>query len=178
MQKLLIVGAGLAGAEAAWQAAKLGIAVELWEMRPKKMTPAHETGLFAELICSNSLKGVSLDNASGLLKEEMFLLDSIIVKTAHEHRVPAGGALAVDRNAFAQAITEFLTDHPLITVVNKEMTSIPEQRPLIIATGPLTEGTFARAFSELIGEDYYYFFDAAAPIVTRYHKHSNRKLKR
>ena len=166
MQKLLIVGAGLAGAEAAWQAAKRGIAVELWEMRPQKMTPAHETGLFAELICSNSLKAISLDNASGLLKEEMCLLDSIIVKTAHEHRVPAGGALAVDRNAFAQAITEFLTGHPLITVVNEEMTSIPEHRPLIIATGPLTEGAFAGAFGELIGEDYYYFFDAAAPIVT------------
>lgn len=166
MEKLIIVGAGLAGAEAAWQAAKRGVPVELWEMRPKKMTPAHETGLFAELICSNSLKGANLDNASGLLKEEMGLLDSIVIKAAHEHRVPAGGALAVDRNAFAQAITDLLTSHPLITVVNKEMTSIPEHRPVIIATGPLTEGRFAQALSKLIGEDYYYFFDAAAPIVT------------
>ncbi|NLC77388.1 MAG: methylenetetrahydrofolate--tRNA-(uracil(54)-C(5))-methyltransferase (FADH(2)-oxidizing) TrmFO [Clostridia bacterium] len=166
MKQLVVVGAGLAGAEAAWQVAKRGIPVELWEMRPQKMTPAHETGLFAELICSNSLKGASLDNASGLLKEEMRLLDSLIIKCADQHRIPAGGALAVDRYRFAQAVTETLAGHPLIKIVNEEVTSIPDQRPAIIATGPLTDGALAQSLAALTGEEYYYFYDAAAPIVT------------
>lgn len=166
LKKLLIIGAGLAGVEAAWQAAKRGIAVELWEMRPQKMTPAHRTGLFAELVCSNSLKSKSLDNASGLLKEEMRLLDSLVISCAYKHQVPAGGALAVDREKFAQEITGILTGHPFIQVVNEEMREIPKTRPVIIATGPLTEGALAQAIKEVTGEDYYYFFDAASPIVT------------
>ncbi|HHW08023.1 MAG TPA: FADH(2)-oxidizing methylenetetrahydrofolate--tRNA-(uracil(54)-C(5))-methyltransferase TrmFO [Clostridia bacterium] len=166
MRKLVIVGAGLAGAEAAWQAAKRGVRVELWEMRPEKMTPAHRTGWFAELVCSNSLKAKGLDNASGLLKEEMRLLDSLIIRCADKHQVPAGGALAVDREDFSREVTEVIKSHPRINVVQAEVTEIPHDRPVIIATGPLTGGKLAEAIKTLTGEDYFYFFDAASPIVT------------
>lgn len=167
LKKAVIVGAGLAGAEAAWQVAKRGIPVELWEMRPEKLTPAHETGFFAELVCSNSLKSRNLDNASGLLKEELRQLDSLIMRSADVHQVPAGGALAVDRDDFAKEITEILTNHPLVKVKNAELKDIPVERPLIIATGPLTDGDFKEEIIKLTGENYFYFFDAAAPIVTR-----------
>jgi len=166
LDQVTVVGAGLAGAEAAWQIAKRGVRVELWEMRPRKMTPAHRTGWFAELVCSNSLKAKGLDNASGLLKEEMRRLDSLIIRCADQHQVPAGGALAVDREDFAREVTATLQNHPLITVIQAEVTEIPLHRPAIIATGPLTEGKLAEAIKELTGEDYFYFFDAASPIVT------------
>lgn len=165
MNPVTVVGAGLAGSEAAWQLAKGGIPVRLWEMRPAKMTPAHRSGAFAELVCSNSLRGASLENAVGLLKEEMRRLDSLIIRVADEVKVPAGGALAVDRELFAQRITSLVSGHPLIEVIREEVTAIPEQ-PCIIATGPLTAPALARSIQEFTGNDYFYFYDAVAPIVT------------
>lgn len=166
MEKLQIVGAGLAGAEAAWQAARCGLSVELLEMRPLKMTPAHHTGLAAELVCSNSLRADSLGNAVGLLKEEMRRLGSLIINCADENRVPAGGALAVDREAFAAGVTEKLQQHPNITLTVREVTAVPKSRPAVIASGPLTSPALAEAIAALTGEEYLYFYDAAAPIVT------------
>ncbi|MTV47785.1 methylenetetrahydrofolate--tRNA-(uracil(54)-C(5))-methyltransferase (FADH(2)-oxidizing) TrmFO [Heliobacillus mobilis] len=163
--KVTIVGAGLAGSEAAWQLARQGIPVRLMEMRPGTMTPAHKTGDFAELVCSNSLRGAALENAVGLLKEEMRRIGSLIIEMADLHSVPAGGALAVDRHAFAEAITERLTQHPLIEIEQKEVQQIPEERPLIIASGPLTSPALSQQIQALTGEDYFYFYDAAAPIV-------------
>ncbi|MGI6357527.1 MAG: methylenetetrahydrofolate--tRNA-(uracil(54)-C(5))-methyltransferase (FADH(2)-oxidizing) TrmFO [Bacillota bacterium] len=160
-----VVGAGLAGSEAAWQLAQRDVPVTLVEMRPKKLTPAHHTGGFAELVCSNSLKGMGLDNAAGLLKEEMRQLDSLIMQAAAANRVPAGGALAVDREGFAQFVTERLRQHPLVTVVHDEVTAVPDHRPLIIATGPLTSDQLASSLAAMLGEGYLHFFDAAAPIV-------------
>lgn len=164
-QVLTIVGAGLAGSEAAWQAAARGIPVRLLEMRPQKMTPAHETGLAAELVCSNSLRASSLHNAVGLLKEEMRMLNSLIMDAAAVNSVPAGGALAVDRVAFAQYITDKLASHPLIEVIPHEATQLPQERPLIIATGPLTSPALASSLQQSLGSSYLYFYDAAAPIV-------------
>lgn len=166
MAKVTILGAGLAGSEAAWQLAEAGIDVELYEMRPKVMTPAHHTPLFAELVCSNSLRAAAIENAVGLLKEEMRNLNSLIMKAADTTCVPAGGALAVDRNDFSRFITETLTNHPRVSVVNAEILEIPEDRPLIIATGPLTSPGLSQAIGKLTGNDYLYFYDAAAPIVT------------
>ncbi|HOB87726.1 MAG TPA: methylenetetrahydrofolate--tRNA-(uracil(54)-C(5))-methyltransferase (FADH(2)-oxidizing) TrmFO [Bacillota bacterium] len=166
MSDLLIIGAGLAGSEAAWQAARCGLSVELVEMRPEKSTPAHHTGLFAELVCSNSLRAAALTNAVGLLKEEMRRLDSLIIDAAYRHRLPAGGALAVDRQAFSREITERLKSLPQVTVTVAEATEIPRQRPAIVATGPLTSPALAEAIRALTGEEYLYFYDAAAPIVT------------
>lgn len=166
MKGVLIVGAGLAGSEAAWQVTRRGIPVILYEMRPEKKTPAHHTGDFAELVCSNSLRAQALENAVGLLKEEMRRLNSLIMRAADATRVPAGGALAVDRQAFARYITEALTREPLVTVRREEVTAIPDHMPAIIATGPLTSDALARAIRELTGEDYLYFYDAVAPIVT------------
>ncbi|MGI6552169.1 MAG: methylenetetrahydrofolate--tRNA-(uracil(54)-C(5))-methyltransferase (FADH(2)-oxidizing) TrmFO [Bacillota bacterium] len=166
MSQLIVVGAGLAGSEAAWQAAKRGVKVQLWEMRPQKMTPAHQTGFFAELVCSNSFRSRSLENAVGLLKEEMKLLDSLIMECAWNNQVPAGGALAVDRLAFAREVTEVLTNHPLIQVRTAELEEIPQGLPVIIATGPLTAGGLASGIRALLGQEYFYFYDAVAPIVT------------
>ena len=163
--KVTVVGAGLAGTEAAWQLVKRGIPVRLYEMRPEKMTPAHQTGDFGELVCSNSLRGAALENAVGLLKEEMRRLDSLIIKTADLTSVPAGGALAVDRHQFSQALTETLTRHPLVEVIREETNTIPEG-PGIIATGPLTSAPLAEVLQHFTGENYFYFYDAAAPIVT------------
>jgi methylenetetrahydrofolate--tRNA-(uracil-5-)-methyltransferase len=160
-----VIGAGLAGSEAAWQLVSRGIPVELWEMRPQQMTPAHKTGQFAELVCSNSLRGASLENAVGLLKEEMRLLNSLIMKVALQTEVPAGGALAVDRDQFAANITRILSNHPLVDVKHWEITKIPEETT-IIATGPLTSPALSEAIRNFIGQDYFYFYDAAAPIVT------------
>lgn len=165
MNRVTVVGAGLAGSEAAWQLIKRGITVDLWEMRPEKMTPAHRTGLFSELVCSNSFRGASLENAVGLLKEEMRRLDSLIIRVADETRVPAGGALAVEREEFAKTITSILSTHPLVHLNHGEMTTIPDG-PVIIATGPLTSEGLSSAIRNFIGTDYFYFYDAAAPIVT------------
>jgi methylenetetrahydrofolate--tRNA-(uracil-5-)-methyltransferase len=160
-----VIGAGLAGSEAAWQLANRNIPVQLWEMRPQQMTPAHKTGDFAELVCSNSFRGASLENAVGLLKEEMRLLDSLIMKVALQSEVPAGGALAVNRDQFAHTITQILSNHPLIEVIREEITVIPDSTT-IIATGPLTSSALSHAISNFIGQDHFYFYDAAAPIVT------------
>lgn len=165
-EMVTIIGAGLAGSEAAWQCAVRGVPVTLYEMRPKVMTPAHKTDKFAELVCSNSLRSDSLTNAVGVLKQEMRLLGSLIMSCADEHRVPAGSALAVDRHAFSSAVTERLTARPEVTVVREEVRAIPEDGIVIIATGPLTSDALAEEIKGLLGEEYLYFYDAAAPIVT------------
>lgn len=165
MSEVFIIGAGLAGSEAAWQAAEQGIRVKLIEMRPQVSTPAHHTNLFAELVCSNSLRAAAKENAVGLLKEEMRLMGSLIMKAADAAKIPAGGAHAVDRTAFAQFITEKLLSHPLVSVIHSEMHEIPDNRPCIIASGPLTSGPLASAIAAFTGEKYLYFYDAAAPII-------------
>ena len=159
-----VIGAGLAGSEAAWQLAKRGIDVTLFEMKPQKMSPAHKSPLFAELVCSNSLRSDRIQNAVGLLKEEMRILDSLIMKAADAARVPAGGALAVDREKFSGYITETLRNHPHVTVVEQEITEIPDG-PVIVATGPLTSDAMADAIMQLPGMSTLHFYDAAAPIV-------------
>jgi len=168
MDKIIVVGAGMAGSEAAWQSANRGIKVDLYEMRPVKNTPAHKTDLFAELVCSNSLRGAGLENAVGVLKEEMRRLGSIIMEAADATKVPAGGALAVDRLGFSRYITEKVTNHPLINVIHRELEEIPyeDNAITIVASGPLTEGKLAENIGELMGQEYLYFYDAAAPIVT------------
>ena len=165
--KVKVIGAGLAGSEAAWQLANRGIEVELYEMRPAKKTPAHHTGDFAELVCSNSLRGDRLENAVGLLKEELRRVGSIIMECAEATRVEAGGALAVDRHGFAAMVTEKVRNHPNITVISEEVTEVPEG-PVIIATGPLTSDAMSEAIGKYFGgeTDYLHFFDAAAPLVT------------
>lgn len=169
MKKVIIVGAGMAGSEAAWQVAQRGIKVDLYEMRPEKSTPAHKTEKFAELVCSNSLRGAGLENAVGLLKEEMRQLDSIIMESADINRVPAGGALAVDREGFSQYITDKVKNHPNVTVINKEIETIPQEDAAItiIASGPLTSEVLAKSIGELTGQDYFYFYDAAAPLISK-----------
>ncbi len=164
MQEVKVIGAGLAGSEAAFQLAERGFKVKLYEMRPIKMTPAHKTGGFAELICSNSLRAASIENAVGLLKEEMRQLHSLIMEAALETKVEAGGALAVDRDLFSEYITNKLKNHPNIEIINEEVTDIPTG-PTVIATGPLTGTTLHEKIKELVGNDYMYFFDAVAPIV-------------
>ena len=159
-----VVGAGLAGCEAAWQIANAGIKVRLYEMKPQKYTPAHKYKGFAELVCSNSLKAARIDSAAGLLKEEMRLLGSLLGPCAHENSVEAGGALAVDREKFSDAVTEKTYEHENIEVINEELNNIPDGK-VIIATGPLTSDDFAKDISKITGE-YLSFFDAAAPIVT------------
>ena len=166
IKPVTIVGAGLAGCEACWQLIKRGIPVRLVEMRPVKKSPAHHTEQFAELVCSNSLRSDSLQNAVGILKEEMRLLDSLIMKAADEHRVPAGSALAVDRTSFSESITTLLSNHPLVEVVHEEITEIPDG-PVIIASGPLTSDALSKAIQELTHEDYFHFYDAAAPIIEK-----------
>ena len=168
MKKVIIVGAGLAGSEAAWQAAKQGAEVTLYEMRPAKSTPAHKTAGFAELVCSNSLRGAGLENAVGVLKEEMRRLGSIIMEAADATRVPAGGALAVDRHGFSDYVTAKVTEHPNITVVHEEVPKIPmeDDAVTIVASGPLTAGSLAEDIAARTGGDSLYFYDAAAPIVS------------
>ena len=165
MKVVNVVGAGLAGSEAAWQLASNGYRVKLWEMRPQKMTPAHKTAFFGELICSNSLRAASIENAIGLLKEEMRNFKSLIMESADKNRIEAGGALAVDRDHFAHDITEAISNHPLIEVIREEITEIPEG-PTIIASGPLTSDALSDAIKNFFGEEYLYFFDSVAPIVT------------
>ncbi|GGL44147.1 FADH(2)-oxidizing methylenetetrahydrofolate--tRNA-(uracil(54)-C(5))-methyltransferase TrmFO [Sporolactobacillus putidus] len=159
-----VIGAGLAGSEAAWQIAKRGIAVNLYEMRPNKQTPAHHTDQFAELVCTNSLRSNSLTNAVGILKEEMRRLDSVIMAAADSASVPAGGALAVDRHDFSSRVTASIRNHPNVRIFNEEMAEIPDG-PAIIATGPLTSDRLSVSLKRLTGEDYFYFYDAAAPII-------------
>ncbi|HZG15069.1 MAG TPA: FADH(2)-oxidizing methylenetetrahydrofolate--tRNA-(uracil(54)-C(5))-methyltransferase TrmFO [Candidatus Bathyarchaeia archaeon] len=161
-----VVGAGLAGSEAAWQIAQSGIPVKLYEMRPKQQTPAHHTDKFAELVCSNSLRANSLTNAVGVLKEEMRQLNSVIITAADKCAVPAGGALAVDRHEFAGYVTDTVRNHPLIEVMTEEITDIPEGI-VVIATGPLTSPALSERLKALTGEEYLYFYDAAAPIVEK-----------
>ena len=161
-----VIGAGLAGSEAAWQIANAGVAVHLYEMRPTKKTPAHHTNQFAELVCSNSLRGNSLQNAVGVLKEEMRRMNSVIIHSADETSVPAGGALAVDRDTFSAMVTEKLRNHPLITVYEEELTEFPEGIT-VVATGPLTSEGLAKTIKEFNGSDGFYFYDAAAPIIEK-----------
>ena len=166
MQEVKVIGAGLAGCEAAWQLAERGVHVTLMEMKPQKMTPAHHSADFAELVCSNSLRGDRLENAVGLLKEELRRLGSLILQCAEANRVEAGGALAVDRYGFSGMVTEKIRSHPNITVVEGEVTEIPEP-PVIIATGPLTSDAMSEAIHRYFGgADYLSFFDAAAPLVS------------
>ena len=166
MEKVKVIGAGLAGSEAAWQLAQRGIQVELIEMRPVKSGPAHHTANFAELVCSNSLRGDRLENAVGLLKEELRRCGSIIMECAEATRVEAGGALAVDRHGFAEMVTEKIKNHPNITVSYGEVSEVPEG-PVIIATGPLTSDAMSEAIGRYFGdEEQLHFFDAAAPLVT------------
>lgn len=161
-----VIGAGLAGSEAAWQIAKRGIKVRLYEMRPVKQTPAHHTDKFAELVCSNSLRANNLTNAVGVIKEEMRMLDSLIIQSADNSSVPAGGALAVDRHDFSGRVTDAIRTHPLIEIVNEEVIDIPKGIT-VIATGPLTSPALAEKVKEITGQDYLYFYDAAAPIVEK-----------
>lgn len=162
-----IIGAGLAGSEAAWQAANAGVKVTLYEMRPKKSSPAHHTEQFAELVCSNSFRAKGLGNAVGVLKEEMRQFNSLIMSAAAKHEVPAGGALAVDRHLFSAEVTKQLKNHPNITVVNEEITEIPADGITVIATGPLTSESLAKSIVEMTDSEGLYFYDAAAPIIEK-----------
>ena len=166
MRPVIVIGAGLAGSEAAWQLAQRGIPVELHEMKPQKMTPAHHSPWFGELVCSNSLRSDQLENAVGLLKEELRRCGSLILSCADAHRVEAGGALAVDREGFSRAVTEQVRAHPLIRVVEGEVTEIPPEGEVILASGPLTSDALAEKIQGLVHADYLSFFDAAAPLVT------------
>ena len=167
MEPVIVIGAGLAGCEAAWQLARRGVPVDLREMKPAKMTPAHHSGDFAELVCSNSLRGAGLENAVGLLKEELRRCGSLILSCADAHRVEAGGALAVDRFGFSGAVTEQIKNHPLITVTQGEVTSLPEAGNVIVASGPLTSDALAEHIQALFPDSRpLNFFDAAAPLVT------------
>lgn len=168
MKKVIVIGAGLAGSEAAWQAAEHGAQVTLFEMRPLRSTPAHKTDGFAELVCSNSLRGAGLENAVGVLKEEMRRMRSLIMQAADATTVPAGGALAVDRTKFSDYVTARIKQHSNITVQHEEITQIPstDEAIVIIASGPLTDGALSAEIAALLGNDSFYFYDAAAPLVT------------
>lgn len=165
-KKIIVIGAGLAGSEAAWQLAIRGIKVKLYEMRPVCNTPAHHTDKFGELVCSNSLRSNQLENAVGLLKEEMRRLGSLIMECADNNALPAGGALAVDREGFSQEITDRITGNSNIEIIREEVISIPEDEYVIVATGPLTSDKLSLSIGSLMDNDYLYFYDAAAPIVT------------
>lgn len=166
MTYVTIIGAGLAGSEAAYQLAKRGISVKLYEMRPVQKTPAHTTEDFAELVCSNSLRADGLANAVGVLKEEMRIIDSLIMKAADATRVPAGGALAVDRVGFSKYVTEYLENDPHVEIIREELAGIPEG-PTIVATGPLTSDALSETIRQMTGQDSFYFYDAAAPIIEK-----------
>lgn len=165
-ERVTVIGGGLAGSEATWQLAKRGIEVDLYEMRPVKMTPAHETGNLSELVCTNSMRSNQLSNAVGLLKEEMRQLDSLIMRVADETAVPAGGALAVDRDSFSKKVTQIINELPNVHVHNEEIKDIPKDGINIIATGPLTSDLLATKIKEFCGSESLHFFDAAAPIIT------------
>ena len=167
MEKVTVIGAGLAGSEAALQIATQGINVDLYEMRPIVETGAHKTDKFAEFVCSNSLGSYDITNASGLLKHEIQILDSELIKTAMEVKVPAGNALAIDREMFSSRVTEKIMENPLINIIKEEVTNLDFDMPVIIASGPLTSDKLANKINEFIGEDYLYFFDAIAPIIEK-----------
>ena len=168
MDKIVkVIGAGLAGVECAYQLSKAGIKVKLYEMKPNKMTPAHKSQNFAELVCSNSLKAKEATNACGLLKQELLMLGSIVIDTAFKCAVPAGSALAVDRELFSSKLTQIIKEDKNIEIINEEVLHINDDEPTIIATGPLTSDGLSEAIKNLVGEDYFYFYDAAAPIVTK-----------
>ncbi|GMA49048.1 methylenetetrahydrofolate--tRNA-(uracil-5-)-methyltransferase TrmFO [Alicyclobacillus contaminans] len=162
-----VIGAGLAGSEAAWQVARQGVPVRLYEMRPVRKTPAHHTDRFAELVCTNSLRSAAITNAVGLLKEEMRRLQSLIIQSADAHAVPAGGALAVDREGFSAAVTRALEEHPLVEIRREEIRALPDDGIVVVATGPLTSPDLSESIRAFIGQNYLYFYDAAAPIVTK-----------
>jgi len=164
-QSIHIIGAGLAGSEAAWQLAKQGFKVNLYEMRPKRMTPAHQTDKCAELVCSNSFRADNLENAVGLLHEEMRQLDSLIMATGDKCKVPAGGAMAVDRELFSESVTQALENEPLITLIREEVAEVPQDGIVLIATGPLTSDALYQDIRKLTGEEHLNFFDAIAPVV-------------
>lgn len=166
-EKITVIGAGLAGSEAAWQLAEQKIPVRLIEMRPKESSPAHHTGYFAELVCSNSFRASAVTNAVGLLKEEMRCMNSVIMKAADLHQVPAGGALAVDRHGYGEEVTSQLKNHPYVEFIEEEITQIPQEGIVIIATGPLTEGALAEDIQKFCGGEGLHFYDAAAPIITK-----------
>ena len=166
MTAVPVIGAGLAGSECAWQLANRGIPVKLYEMRPQRLTPAHHTGSFGELVCSNSLRSDELTNAVGLLKEEMRRLNSLVLLSADHNRVAAGGALAVDREGFSREITERLSAHPLVTVIREEVTELPAGGPVVVASGPLSSDAIAERIAELCPDSDLHFYDAVAPIVT------------
>ena len=165
VKRVTIVGGGLAGCEAAWQLAKRGVGIDLYEMRPVKQTPVHQTGDFAELVCSNSLRGNALDQAAGLLKEEMRRMDSIIMRVGDSVKVPAGSALAVDRGLFAQKVTEAITALPEVTVHRQEIATIPEDPITIVATGPLTSDALAAEIARFVGDEHLHFYDAVSPVI-------------
>ena len=163
---VVVIGAGLAGTEAAWQLVQAGLSVRLVEMRPLKRSPAHHSSEFAELVCSNSFGALSSDRAAGLLQEELRRLGSLVIRIADAHAVPAGGALAVDRGRYSAALTEILERHPLVTVERREQMSLPDQDQItVLATGPLTSESLANDLREFTGRDDCHFFDAASPIV-------------
>src|SRR5258706_1631580 len=164
-QELIVIGGGLAGTEAAWQAAEAGINTVLYEMRPRRATPAHATGNLAELVCSNSLGSDLPDRAPGLLKNELRRMNSLLLACAAKASVPAGGALAVDREKFAAEVTTAIENHPNIHLVREEVLAIPSE-PCIIASGPLTADSLAKDIARLVGQEYLYFYDALAPIVS------------
>ncbi len=164
---VIVIGAGLAGSEAAWQIANAGVNVTLFEMRPKKRSPAHHSSEFAELVCSNSFGALSSDRAAGLLQEELRELKSIVISKADQHHVPAGGALAVDRSQFSQSITNEVSSHPLIKIHREECHSLPKADQItVLATGPLTSESLAEDIKKFTGEKECHFFDAASPIIT------------
>ena len=165
-EPVTVIGAGLAGSEAAWQLVRLGIPVRLAEMRPLRSSPAHQTESFAELVCSNSLRAAAPTNAVGLLKEEMRRMGSLIMACADAHRVPAGGALAVDRRGYAEAVTAALKKHPLVEVQEADYEAIPEEGIVIVATGPLTDGAMAESVARFCGGESFHFYDAAAVSFT------------
>ena len=165
MSEVIVIGAGLAGSEAAWQLAERGIRVSLWDIKPKKMTPAHVNPELAELVCSNSLRSDRIENAAGLLKAELRRLNSLIMACADQTKVEAGGALAVDRAGFSHLVTRALLSHPNIGILNAEADKIPEQGPVIVATGPLTTDALAEDIGRVLGGGYLYFYDASAPLV-------------
>ncbi|RAP76269.1 FADH(2)-oxidizing methylenetetrahydrofolate--tRNA-(uracil(54)-C(5))-methyltransferase TrmFO [Paenibacillus montanisoli] len=167
LKRVTVIGAGLAGSEAAWQIASQGVPVTLYEMRPATKTPAHHTNNFAELVCSNSLRANGLTNAVGVLKEEMRRMNSLILDCADRNAVPAGGALAVDRDGFSGDVTRMLKEHPLIDVRTEEVKEIPKDGIVVIATGPLTAPELSAQIQQLLGQEYFYFYDAAAPIVEK-----------
>ncbi len=166
MKKVSVIGGGLAGSEAAWQAARHGFEVTLYEMRPRTMTAAHRTGDLAELVCSNSLGSNLVDRALGLLKEELRRLGSLVIGCADETALPAGGALAVGRESFSRLVTERIRNHPHIQLIREEVRELPEERPLVMATGPLTSEALAEDIARLTGKEYLYFYDAMAPIIS------------